>query len=63
MDLESDFIFDDMCEIIFPYLDNLKEENEINMIGAPKYIMEDYDLNKENALRVFWAWLEKEKND
>ena len=61
MDLESNFIFDDMCEKIFPYLDNLKEENEINMIGAPKYIMEDYDLNKNNALRVFWAWVEKEK--
>ena len=50
MDLEGDFIFDDMCEKIFPYLDNLKKENEINMIGAPKYIMEDYDLNKNNAL-------------
>ena len=59
MDLVSDFIFDDMCEDIFPYLDNWKDDNQIDMRNAPKYIMEDHNLSKEDASRVFWAWTEE----
>ena len=53
MDLVSDFIFDDMCEDIFPYLDDICED----IFPSPKYIMEDYNLSKEDASKVFWAWI------
>ena len=59
MDLVSDFIFDDMCEDIFPYLDSWKDDNQIDMNNAPKYIMEDYNFSKEDASRVYWAWREE----
>ena len=55
MDLVSDFIFDDMCEDIFPYLDDICED----IFPSPKYIMEDHNLSKEDASRVFWAWTEE----
>ncbi len=58
-DLESDFIFDDLCEEAFPYLDDLRESGVTNMYGSPMYLMEDFAIDKKTAFKVFDAW----KND
>ena len=61
MDLVSDFIFDDMCEKIFPYLDHLRDESEMSGGQVPRSIMEEFDINHTEAIKVLWAWEEKEK--
>ena len=63
-DLESDFILDDLAEDVFPYLDELRESGETNMFGAPKYVMEEFGVDKQMAFRVVEAWmLNFKKND
>ena len=56
-DLESDFILDDLAEDVFPYLDELRESGETNMFGAPKYVMEEFGVDKQMAFRVVDAWM------
>jgi hypothetical protein len=56
-DLESDFILDDLAEEAFPYLDELRESGETNMFGAPKYVMEEFGVDKQMAIRVVQAWM------
>ena len=56
-DLESDFILDDLAEEVFPYLDELRESGETNMFGAPKYVMEEFGVDKQMAIRVVQAWM------
>ena len=55
-DLVSDFVFDDICEDAFPYLDDLRESGVTNMIASPSYLMEDFDIDKQMAIKVFIAW-------
>ena len=59
MDLESDFIFDDMCEKIFPYLDHLRDESEMSGGEVPRWIMEEFDINHTDAIKVLWSWTEE----
>tara|TARA_R100001086_G_C11822471_1_gene254422 strand:+ start:1139 stop:1327 length:189 start_codon:yes stop_codon:yes gene_type:complete len=61
MDLVSNFIFDDMCEKIFPYLDHLRDESNMSGGQVPRSIMEEFDINHTEAIKVLWAWEEKEK--
>ena len=63
-DLESDFILDDLAEDVFPYLDELRESGETNMFGAPRYVMEEFGVNKQMAFKVVQAWMSNfKKND
>ena len=52
-----------MCEKIFPYLDHLRDESNMSGGQVPRSIMEEFDINHTEAIKVLWAWEEKEKND
>jgi len=41
---------------IFNYLVILRDSGVTNMLFAPKYLMEEFDLNKHDALKVFGEW-------
>ena len=56
MDLESDFIFDDMCDEYWPAIDWMLEEcDDIDEDDIPKYLAED-GLTIEQANRVYDAY-------
>ena len=37
-------------------LDDLRESGEINMFGAPRWLMDNYGLEKSEANEIFTAW-------
>lgn len=39
------------------YLDELRESGEINMFGATPYIMQEFDLTKQEAREVLLAYM------
>lgn len=41
----------------FEYLDDLRESGATNMFGASAYLMSDYDMPKQEALKVLGAWM------
>ena len=55
MDLESDFIFDTICDAVFPTLDDLEPE-EIKNGFAVECIMDDFFLHSDLANRVLEAY-------
>ena len=62
---ENDIIFDNLAEEIFPYLDSLRESGITNMYGAHRYIIEEFSINKDMAIKLVQAWMEtfKEKDN
>ena len=54
---EFEHLFDDM-ELFFEELEALRVSGIMNMYGAPKWLGENYDLSREEAVYVFTAWKE-----
>ena len=45
----------------FIYLDELRESGICNMFEAPRYLMIEYGLNREDAKSVFLNWANRYK--
>lgn len=59
MDLESDFIFDDMCELFFPAIEWMLEEcDDVEEKDIPKLLTEDDEIDLDQAKRIFEAYKE-----
>ena len=43
------------------YLDMLRESGEINMFEAPRYLRDEFNLSKSDAISVFLEWSESKK--
>ena len=43
-------------EDMFKYLVNLRDSGVLNMLLAPKWLANAFDLSQEDATRVFWEW-------
>ena len=52
---EFHHLIDDM-EIFFEELDYLRESATMNMFGAPRWLQDNYDFNKDEAKHVFVQW-------
>ena len=48
-------------ELIFEYLDDLRESGTINMMGAPRELQAEFGLDKIEAREIFQLWAEKLK--
>lgn len=46
-------VTDEMLE----YLDRLRESGKTNMMAAGRYLMEEFDLNKERSREVLSYWM------
>ena len=40
----------------FIYLDELRESGEINMMGAPRELQYEFDIDKIEARKIFGLW-------
>jgi hypothetical protein len=64
MDTIYDFIFDDVCDEAFPLLDEFKKDEDCLVKGTDlldsnvvvQYIMDDLNIDKVMAYRVFEAY-------
>jgi len=45
-------------ELIFEYLDDLREGGTINMMGAPRELQAEFGLDKIEAREIFQLWRE-----
>ncbi len=50
-----------MDEFFFGILDALRESGQMNMFGAPRYLTEEFGLEKNKARAVFKAWTERKE--
>ena len=48
-------------EDYFEYLTELKESGSMNMMEAPRILESEYDISKDDARRIFFAWIESFK--
>lgn len=46
----------------FETLDSLRDSGAINMFGAPQWLQENFDLDRNTAKAVFIAWTESFSN-
>ena len=61
-DNQTDLLFDKEAEVFFEELDGLRESGEINMWGAPAWLVENFEISKPEAKRIFALWC-KHKED
>ena len=40
----------------FVYLDNLRQSGTINMMGAPRELQYEFDIDKAEARKIFGLW-------
>ena len=40
----------------FRYLDELRESGEINMMGAPRELQYEFEMDKAEARKIFGLW-------
>ena len=52
---------DDYYEGYFAFLDELKESGVTNMFGAVPYLMDEFILDKDEALDILGKWMENYK--
>ena len=62
-DNQTDLLFDKEAEVFFEELDALRESGEINMWGAPSWLMENFEMEKAEATRIFLLWKESKENE
>jgi len=53
--------YDDYYEGYFAFLDELKESGVTNMFGAVPYLMDEFILDKDEALDILGKWMENYK--
>jgi hypothetical protein len=44
-------------EKYYTYLDSLRESGETNMFGATSYLMDEFDLEKKEAMAILGDWM------
>ena len=44
-------------KIYFTYLDELQGSGETNMFGAPSYLVEEFGIDKREAMSITSAWM------
>jgi len=54
-DGNMEHLIDDM-ELFFEELNYLRQSGEMNMYGAPRWLRDNYDLNRDEAQHVFDKW-------
>ena len=59
---EFEHLFDDM-ELFFEELEALRVSGVMNMYGAPKWLEDNYDLSRKEAIYVFTAWTDFKKEE
>jgi len=42
----------------FPILDALRESGAMNMFAAPRWLIDNMDMTKQDAKTVFLAWMQ-----
>jgi hypothetical protein len=50
-------------EIYFNYLDDLRDSGETNMFGAPAYLVEEFGIDKREAMDIVSQWMKRKEND
>ena len=55
---EQDIIFDEISNEVFLYLEELRESGVTNMFGAHQYVMEDFEVDKNMAIKLVKAWMD-----
>lgn len=48
-------------DFFFDILDALRESGQMNMFGAPRYLTEEFGLEKNKARAVVKAWMERKE--
>ena len=43
----------------FEFLNDLRESGEINMMGAPRELQYEFDVDKTEARKIFGLWTEQ----
>jgi len=61
MDLEIDFIIDDIAEVSFDMCDEWAKDKKITDKDMIRFLQEDIAINRYLAERVFDAWKESNK--
>ena len=63
-DNQTDLLFDEgELEMWYAELDALRESGEMNMFGAPSWLMENFEMSKSAAKRIFTLWAESKENE
>jgi hypothetical protein len=50
---------DDKYLEYFVYLDKLRESGTINMMGAPRELQYEFEMEKIEAIKIFVLWTEQ----
>lgn len=50
-------IGDDLKIKVFDFLDDLRENGEVNMMESPTYVMEEFDVDKATARNLVVRWM------
>ena len=45
-------------EMVFDYLDNLRESGAVNMFGAAPWVERAFDVDRETALAMLSEWMQ-----
>lgn len=45
-------------EVVFEYLDDLRDSGDTNMMGAGPYVQEEFNLSKDAARALVLEWME-----
>ena len=45
----------------FEFLEDLRESGEMNVFEAPKVLREAFDLDKQEAVKIFTAWTKQKR--
>jgi hypothetical protein len=59
---EFEHLFGDM-ELFFEELEALRVSGVMNMYGAPKWLEDNYDLSRKEAIYVFLSWTDFKKEE
>ena len=54
---ENDTIFDNLASEVFPYLDELRRSEGLDMFEYPIYVQDDFDVDKNMARKLVQAWM------
>ena len=52
-----------MNDVYFEFLNDLRESGSMNMMGAPRELQYEFDLNKAEAREIFSKWCESLKGN
>mgnify|MGYP000850490072 FL=1 len=59
---EFEHLYDDM-ELFYEELEIIRVSGTMNMYGAPKWLEDNYDLSRKEALYVFTSWTDFKKEE